>query len=392
MRAPGVLVVGGGVIGCALARRLARAGHAVLVVERDEPGSHATWAAAGMLAPLAEADEPGPFLDLLRASRALHPALAAELREETGIDVGYRDEGSILVASEAAEVEALERRHAWQSTAGFPVERLTPAEAVRQEPALAPDLLAALRFPEDHQVDNRLLGRALWRAAERAGARFRTGETVRAVAVEGGRATGVVLDSGERLPAGAVVVAAGSWAGALQGLPRPLPVTPVLGQLLALRTDPHAFRQVIHSARGYLVPRADGRLLVGATVERVGFREGVTAAGILNLLGTALALAPSLAGAPLLECWSGLRPGTPDGLPILGADPEADRLYHATGHYRNGILLAPITAELLAREIEGARVDALAPFSLARFRPGGAVTPSGSSTGTTPGSRHPTPR
>ena len=364
-----MVVVGGGVIGCALARELAREGRSVLVLERDEPGTHASWAAAGMLSPLAEADRPGAFLDLLRDSGRLHPALASALLDETGIDVRYRDDGSLFVARTGETLARLEHRHAWQSRAGFAVERLAPSDAIRLEPSLSAEVRGALRFPEDHQVDNRLLSRALWRAAERAGARFALGTEVRGVMVEGGRATGVELAGGERVAAGAVVVAAGSWAGRLAGLPRPLPVAPVLGQLLALRTDPPAFRHVVHSERVYLVPRGDGRLIVGATVERVGFREGVTPRGMLSLLEPAIELAPGLAEATLVESWSGLRPGTPDDLPILGADPEVAGLHYATGHYRNGILLAPVTAELLAGELRGEPDPRLAPFSIGRFTP-----------------------
>ena len=367
MSLPDVLVVGGGVIGCAIARRLALRGARVTLLERDEPGAHASWAAAGMLSPLAEADEPGPFLDLLLDSRALFPALADELARETGIGIAYRTEGTLLVALTAADEATLDRRHGWQAAAALPVERLGAAEALRLEPALAAETRGALLFPGDHQVDNRLLARALAAAASAAGAELRVGTEVKRVIVEGGRAAGVATAGGGRLGAGAVVVAAGSWAGAIEGLPRPLPVFPVHGQLLALGAVPPPFRHVVHSPRVYLVPRAGGRVIAGATVERVGFEKAVTAGGMLSLLAPALEVVPALRDAPLVESWSGLRPGSPDGLPILGPDPEVPGLFHATGHYRNGILLAPVTADLLAEAVLGAPSPRLAPFSLARF-------------------------
>ena len=367
MSLPDVVVVGGGVIGCALARKLALAGARVTLLERDEPGAHASWAAAGMLSPLAEADEPGPFLDLLRDSRALYPDFARTLEEETGIAVGYRTEGSLFLALAAADERTLQHRYEWQSAAGLPVERLTGAEALRLEPALAPATRAALRFPEDHQVDNRLLARALPAAARAAGAEIRIGVEARRVRVKGRKAAGVVTAVGERIDAGAVVVAAGSWAGTLAGLPRPVPVFPVHGQLLALGVAPPPFGHVVHSPRVYLVPRAGQRVIAGATVERIGYEKMVTAGGLLGLLAPAIELVPSLRNAPLVESWSGLRPGTPDDLPILGADPEVGGLFYATGHYRNGILLAPVTADLVAGAVLGEPSPRLEPFSIARF-------------------------
>ncbi|MBW3629493.1 MAG: glycine oxidase ThiO [Gemmatimonadetes bacterium] len=367
MRLPDVLVIGGGVIGCAIARRLARDGVRTLLLERDEPGTHASWAAAGMLSPLVEAEEPGPFLSLLLESRRLFPEFARELLSETGTEVGYRDEGALYVGFTGADVLTLEERYRWQSAAGLPVQRLSGAEARELEPGLAGGVRGALRFPEDHQVDNRLLAGALRMAAVTAGAEIRAGVEVGEVLVEGARAVGVRTTMGERIDAAAVVIAAGSWAGALRGLPHAVPVSPVHGQLIALKTTPPLFRHVVHSPRVYLVPRADGRLIVGATVEQVGFRKAVTPAGILSLLGPALEAAPTLADAPLVESWSGLRPGTPDALPILGPDRDVAGLHYATGHYRNGILLAPITADIIAESIGGDQSRELTAFSLSRF-------------------------
>jgi glycine oxidase len=367
-RAVDVVVVGGGVVGCAVARRAARGGLAVVVVERGTPGAEASSAAAGMLSPLAEAARPGPFLDLLLRARASFPAFAAALRDETGVDVGYGDAGTLYLSLREDDDAELEERLAWQSAAGLGVERLTAGEARSLEPALTPALRFALRFPGDHQVDNRTLASALWSAAAGAGARFRLGAEAAAAGLEGGRVAGVELAGGERIGAGAVVVAGGCWSGRLGGLPRPLPVAPVHGQLVALESVPPLFRHVVDSPRCYLVPRAEGRVIAGATVEEVGFRKAVTPAGVRRLLEGAVEIAPALDDAPIAGAWSGLRPGTPDGRPVLGSDPEAGGLFYATGHFRNGILLAPLTGELIGAMLLGGAPEVdLSPFSVGRF-------------------------
>jgi glycine oxidase len=364
-----VVVVGGGVVGCAVARRAARDGLRVAVLERAMPGMEASSAAAGMLSPLAEAHGPGPFVELLLRARAIYPEIAAALHDETGIDVGYIDAGTLYVALHDDDEAELAARFAWQSAAGLAVERLTGPEARREEPALSPEVRSALRFPGDHQVDNRALSRAMWGAAARAGAAFHLGADAVALLRGGdGRAAGVLLATGERIDAGAVVIAGGSWAGRLDGLPRPVPVEPVHGQLLAVESIPPIFRHVVDSPRCYLVPRSEGRVIAGATVERTGFRKTVTPRGIVGLLRGALEIAPGLADAAILETWSGLRPGTPDDLPILGPDPEVGGLFYATGHFRNGILLAPLTGELIGDLLLGrSPAPELAPFSIARF-------------------------
>lgn len=363
-----VVIVGGGVIGCAVARRAARDGLRVVVLERATPGMEASWAAAGMLSPLAEANEPGPFLDLLIRARQMYPAYAAALREETGIDISYSDAGTLYAALREEDEEELEARWRWQSAAGLPLERLTAREAREAEPALSPAVRGALRFPGDHQVDNRALGAALWSAASRAGARFRLGAHAARLLRDGGEVAGVECADGTRIAAGAVVLAGGAWAGRLEGLPRPVPVEPVHGQLLALEAVPPVFRHVVDTPRCYLVPRTAGRLIVGATVERTGDRKAVTPWGLRRLIDGAVEAAPALEHAPLAETWSGLRPGTPDGCPILGRDPDLPGLAYATGHFRNGILLAPLTGErvgaLLSR---GEWCAGLEAFGIGRF-------------------------
>lgn len=374
-RTADVVIVGGGVIGCAIARRAARDGLRVVVLERGTPGMEASWAAAGMLSPLAEADEPGPFLDLLIRAREMYPAYAAALREETGIDVSYSDAGTLYAALRDEDEEELEVRWRWQSAAGLPLQRLTADEARQAEPALSPAVRSALRFSGDHQVDNRALGAALWSAASRAGAEFRLGAHAVRLLREGDRAAGVACADGERIAAGSVVLAGGAWAGRMEALPRPLPVEPVHGQLLALEAVPPLFRHVVDTPRCYLVPRASGRLIVGATTECTGDRKAVTPWGLRTLIDGAVEAAPALEHAPLAETWSGLRPGTPDGVPILGADPDVPNLVYATGHFRNGILLAPLTGErvgaLLSR---GEWCAELAEFGIGRFEGGSATS------------------
>jgi glycine oxidase len=373
-----VAIVGAGVIGCAIARELALRGFATAVIDRDEPGTHASWAAAGMLAPLVEADRADPFLHLLRASARLFPGLARALREETGIDVAHASEGTLLLALDPRDDEALERRFRWQSRAGLPVVRLDRDATLELEPAISGGVRSALHFPEDTQVDNRLLGEALARAARGAGAEM-VRATVERVVVEEGRARALELGGGQRVEAEFIVIAAGCWSGRIAGLPRPLPVRPVHGQLIALRAEPGLLGHVVDSPRVYLVPRRDGRVIVGTTTEETGFRKAVTPEAVARLREAAAEAVPALAAAELAESWSGLRPGTPDSLPILGADPEVQGLLYATGHFRNGILLAPITAQLLAELVTDGQPELdLTAFSVERFGNGSWTAANGS--------------
>ncbi|HEX6924754.1 MAG TPA: glycine oxidase ThiO [Longimicrobiaceae bacterium] len=366
-----VVVIGGGLIGSAVARELALNGLRVLLFERGRPERTASWAAAGMLSPLAESEDAGGFLDFLRASRKLYPSFTRSIEEATGLPTGYRSEGTFLVALNESDEAALRQRFAWQRAADLPVEWLTGDETRQFEPAISGEARAALRFDEDHQVDNRLLLEALRVAAGHAGVDRRI-EEVAGIVRQGERVSGVQLRSGERVEAGWVVVAAGVWCSRLEGLPRPLPLRPVHGQLLALHPGRPLIRHVLDSPRIYLVPRADGRVIVGATVEEIGFEQRVTAAGIHTLLGAALELIPELEHARFGESWSGLRPGTPDHLPILGADPDLPNLVYATGHYRNGVLLTPITAEVVADLVmdRPSRLP-LAAYAPDRFGPAG---------------------
>jgi glycine oxidase len=364
-----VAIIGGGVMGSSVALRLAQRGLAVTVIERGIPGAEASSAAAGILGPQMEADGPGPLLELGLRSRALYPALAAELRDATGVDIGYVKSGVLSVALDEAGEGELAARRTWQTARGLRVETLTPALLRTQEPHLGPAVRAGLRFADDAQVNARDLARALSQAAAVAGARFLPGRYVRRVLVEGGAATGVELD-GEVLHAGVVVVAAGSWSGLVEGAGVSATVVrPARGQLVSIETRPPLLRHVVFvHGRGYLVPRRDGTVLAGSTVEMAGFRKEVTVAGLAEILGLARTLVPALGEAPVTGSWSNFRPYTEDHLPVLGMTPVRG-LVLATGHFRNGILLAPVTAQAISELVaSGASSVDLAPFSVTRFR------------------------
>ena len=372
-----VVVIGGGVIGCAVARELARRAVKVIVLERDSPGRRATWAAAGMLSPLGEAGRGGPFLELSDESLKRYAAFAHALREETNIDVEYRTSGKLHV-SLGDEDDRLRAFATDPVAQRFELTLLDGAAARALEPALSDSVTSALFIARDHRVNNRLLAQALLASATAAGAALRSAHPATGIVTSGRNITAVRVASGEQITTQCVVLAAGAWTPQLEGLPRPLPVRPIKGQMFAVdsrsrapeRPAQPAIERVIYSARCYILPRDDGRLLVGATVEDVGFRKGPTPRGITALADAATAVLPMIADLPLVETWAGFRPGTPDGWPILGRDPQLHGLIYATGHFRNGILLAPITAEAIGDTITGARpaVD-LAPFDVARFSP-----------------------
>lgn len=365
-----VVIVGAGVIGASVARELAAAGFSVVAVDRVPPGGGAaSAAAAGILSPQAEADRASAFLDLCLESRALFPRLVEDLRAETGIDVPYRTTGTLYLAMDNKQEEKLERRYVWQSAAGLPVERISPGRLHTLEPSLASGTRIGLLFPYDHQIDNAELTRALVASAERRGVHFRSGVGVSAVMAENGKVTGVALGPG-RIYASRVVVCGGAWSGLLDtGGPR-LPVVPVRGQIVAIEGGDVGIDRVIITESGYLVPRLDGRILVGSTMEWVGFDARTTAGAIGRLLDFAQATAPALEQAPVAGIWAGLRPATEDGLPILGpaGPPWPEGLFFSTGHFRNGILLAPVSAQLLSEAIVSGRTSPLLrPFLASRL-------------------------
>jgi glycine oxidase len=366
------VVVGAGLQGCGVALRLAQAGKSVLVLERSIPGAEASSAAGGILSPGVEAVEPGPFYDLCALALSRYSAFAAEVERLSGMWVGFRAGGTLEVALDDRMAQVLAGRAAKLSRIGAAVDVLDGDAARRLEPALSDQSRGALYFPGEASVDPRLLGRALHLAASRAGARFVSGQ-VRGIAYESGRVVGVDHETG-RIASPVVVLAAGAWSLQVGGhLLPPGAVRPVRGQIAVIDTRPPLLNRVIFSEKGYVVPRPDGRILCGSTMEEVGFEKAVTAGGLLHVLELAVEIAPRLATAPVVETWSNFRPGTPDGAPILGAG-AAEGLFYATGHYRNGVLLAPITADAVSDAVLGRPppVD-LSPFSPARLgsgRPG----------------------
>lgn len=368
------IVIGGGVIGLAIARALRRDGLRVTLFERNtQPGGEASWAAAGMLAPQAEADRPGVLFDLCTASRALYPAFGEELRAETGIDIELRTEGTLVLAFNEEEVADLARRQTWQASAGLRAEMLTPTQAREMEPHLSGAIHAALYLPDDWQVDNRRLTQALVAATFRAGVEIHCDAGDIQPLIERNRVRGVAA-LGKTWTAPLVVNAAGSWAARMSPellrLP-PASVRPIRGQMLSLHLQPpDVLRHVVRTERAYLVPRRDGRLIVGATVEDVGFSKQITAGGVAKLLAGTIEAVPVLADMPLGDLWTGLRPLAEDDLPILG-ETDVKGLFCATGHYRNGILLTPVTAELV-RCLVSDRTPPLdpTPFSPLRFSKG----------------------
>jgi len=353
-------------MGCSTALRLQREGLKTLVLERSVPGAEASSAAAGILGPGAEAGHPvakdhvGTLLRLGSWSRELHAEQAERLRAEHQIDIGFRRCGAMVVAFEGDE-QALAAHGS--ALGDYPHEVVTADGAREREPSLGAGVRAAIDLPEEAQLEPRLLLRALALAAESAGAVFRSGAYVHEILTEGGRVRGVRVGP-EVLEADHVVVAAGSWTSLVPGLELAAAgIHPVRGQIVATHTRPPVFRRLVFGAGGYVVTRPDGRVLCGSTEERVGYRREVTLGGMRSIVDLATTLAPRLADAPLMDQWSSFRPGTADGLPLVGpAGPT--NLWLASGHFRNGILLAPATAELIAHGIAGVAIPAETPEHL----------------------------
>jgi glycine oxidase len=351
------VIVGGGVVGLACAWRAVQAGARVAVVERSRPPAGATRVAAGMLAPVGELAFGEPeLLKMTLAAAELYPGFVAELEAAGGREVGHRREGALHVALDRDEAAELRRVHELQRSLGLGAEWLPPRRCRELEPGLTPSFAGGVFAPGEGSVDPRALTEALLAALSGApGAALWTGSGVEEALFEGGRIAGVRTESGEELLAPATVLATGAWSGAAGWLPeeaRP-PVRPVKGQILELRSPDGVApcTRIVASERVYLAPRGDGRLIVGATVEERGFDTTVTAGGVHELLREAYRLLPEVAELELVEAAAGLRPGTPDNLPLVGPSP-VDGLLWATGHYRNGILLAPLAAERLAEHLE----------------------------------------
>lgn len=335
-----VLVVGGGIIGCATAWELAKAGAEVVLFERSTPGAEASSAAAGLLAPLGESTQ-SAFARLALASWRLYPDVVHELRERTGIDVEHVTRGTLYPLSFTEQAP-----EAWALVPEFGVETLEGKDLHALEPALSPKVQRAVLVRGDHWLNNQRLVIAYAQAAAAAGVELRVGANVTRLLVERDRARGVHAEGG-RVEGDAVLLAAGAWTSELTGeLGARLRIEPRRGQMIALAHTPPVLSYCVHG-EAYLVPRPSGELLIGATVERAGFQRAVTAEGINSLLRAAIELVPSLRELPIARTWCGFRPWAPDSLPVLGPWPGVDGLWLATGHFRNGILLAPITARLV---------------------------------------------
>lgn len=362
-----IVVVGGGVIGLSLAWRLARAGAAVTVIDAGCDDGQASIASAGMLAPLAEAQMSGPLVESGLESLRRYPGFVSELREASGVSVDLSAAGMLRVATDWAEADALAAAFAWQKSAGLQLDWLDGEAARGLEPGLSERVRAAVLSPAEKRVEPGALLAALMEACRRGGVRR---ETTRVVGFEtrGRRVLTLETTAGSSRCA-AVAVAAGAWSAVLaRRLGVELPIFPVRGQMLALRRLPRLLRHTIYSRAGYLVPRAEGRVDVGATVESVGFNPATTEAGDAALRASAHALAPSLGTAHVESRWAGLRPASGDGLPIIGPLPGWENAFISTGHFRNGILLAPYSADLLSRTIlDGVCGPSLEPFSAGRW-------------------------
>jgi glycine oxidase len=345
-------IAGGGLIGCAISLELSRAGLRVALFDARDPGKEASWASAGILSPAPENSYMIAMVPLGRASMAMYPDFVASVEELSGLPTGYRAKGTL---------EALFSRHAKQELntiiavhhgLGLKAEAISAEEARELEPAIGEEVEAAVLRPDEASVDNRLLTAALLEAAKRSGAQIVSGSPIKSIAREGSQCRGFILANGEQIAARHAIVAAGSFSSQIAGVEEFAPVRPAKGQMVSLRNEAVEIERVLWSERIYLVPRNDGRILAGATVEHVGFDKTVTAAGIHSNLDAAIELVPALAAARVEETWAGLRPDTPDHLPIIGpADIEG--LLIATGHFRSGVLLTPITAKLIGDYVAG---------------------------------------
>jgi glycine oxidase len=363
-RNPDALIVGGGIVGAAIAWRLAKEGLAVTLLERGGIGRESSWAAGGMLTPVHLAEYPPALAGACSASLALYEPLCREIAELSGVDPEYRVTGLLLLVTDDAGDEAARLLEAWKVERGQPVEHLTRDEAVALEPNVTRDLRRALFLPDIAQVRNNRMAVALCGAAARKGAEIRPDTPITGFLRVPGRVNGVKTPRGD-VYAGTTILAAGAWsAELLRPLGLDLKVRPVKGQMLLAGGAPDFCRHMILEGETYLIPRADGRILIGSTLEDVGFDKAVTidAAGDLAIRGARLM--PEIGKLPMLTSWAGLRPATPDRLPYLGRAP-VDGLIVATGHYRNGILLAPITAEIVAGLLSGQA----SPIDLAPFDP-----------------------
>ncbi len=349
-----VVIAGGGVIGLAVARALMlRGSRDVIVIERGTLGAEASSAAAGMLAPQAEADSADSFFNLCCRSRDMYAHFAEALYEESGVDIELDTTGTLYLAFTEHDREEIDHRHRWQTGAGLSVDKLSSNDLRQLEPCISEYVIAGLKFPLDIQVENCRLVSALATSNARAGVKLMTGTSVQSIHIERGQVKGVETSRGF-VSTETVVLAGGAWTSFIgssdQSFPK-ITIEPVRGQMISFECNPRIARHVIYSPRGYVVPRRDGRLLAGSTTEHAGFDKSVTAGAIHSVLSHALEISPTISNLPLVDSWAGLRPRSPDDLPVLGPCAALRGLVYATGHYRNGILLAPLTGDLIAGAI-----------------------------------------
>ena len=365
-----VLIIGGGVIGLAIARELhkKKVGK-ITILERASIGQEASHAAAGMLAPHAETEKLDNFYYFCDESNKLYPNFADELFDETAVDIELDRNGTLYLAFTETDVLEIRRRFEWQKSAGLQVAHLSAQETRQAEPFVSPDVLESLFFPNDWQVENRKLVQALQKFAELSGIEIRENTEITSLLIENRKITGAETAS-EKFFAEKVILAGGAWTSLVKAEGFAMPkVKPIRGQMIAFHTAKRLFQKVIYSPRGYLVPRADGRILAGASVEDVGFDKNTTESEIALLRENTLEIAPSLVNLEVAEKWAGLRPLAADGLPILGSFPQVENFFVATAHYRNGILLAPLTAKILAENIvDNKNSDYLKIFGSERFQ------------------------
>lgn len=364
-----VIIIGGGIIGCSIALRLAQARLKVQVLDRGEPGAEATSAAAGMIAPQGEISDPDEFFELCASSRDLYPRFVAEIEELSGVGTGYRRDGTLLVAAGDEEGAVLEKIFAAQTAKGLPIEMLS-GDAVRgRVSGLSPNIVCGLFVAGDHWVDNEKLAQGLVEACRRLGVQFSSGSGVTKINTRDGRVESVEADSNSgaaqsRFSAGHYVMSAGCWSRELvSALGISLPIEPCHGQMIEFEA-PQALPVVVRSGHHYIVPRSGHRILAGTTAEYIGFKKQVTAEGLRSIIEGIVRFAPLLRDLRFRRTWAGLRPDTPDHLPVLGHG-ELENLVFATGHFRNGILLAPVTGQLISEII----LTGSASRSIEAYRP-----------------------
>jgi glycine oxidase len=349
-----VVIVGGGIIGCLTAWRLRLLDAEPLVLERGQIGAESSWAGAGILSPIQPWLYPDAFSDLVNASLALYPEFVHELEDIAAMSVEWCRSGLMVPVFASDRVDHRPAALAWSERFGWRLEQLSAGDTRRHEPAISPEVAGSLLWPEVGQVRNPRLLQAGLRAMQALGVQVREHVEVAGLIERQGEVTGVRLASGEEVAADAVLLAAGSWSGGLsEAMGLSLPVRPVKGQIVLLHCEPGTVRHIVKHDDAYFVPRLDGRVLVGASLEDAGFRRGNTVAEVGRLLDAVRTMMPALGEAEIEQQWMGFRPGSPDGLPYLGPVAGHRNLWVSTGHYRNGVVLAPISAELIARWIMG---------------------------------------